>query len=409
LLLLLHLDTPRTNMSIRELSQSAAAHSDAIWSVDWSSVPQSPAADPAAAAAADAAPAQPAQQQLLTGGVDELLKVWSVSGGGADGGSSLKVDSKPRLTASGQTILSAQAQAEGQVLPLSASLSLLSVVSVPNSSLVVTSSMDGLLRVYDVSAQGPAQHVRRIEAGALESWTICVDPSGQFVAAGSRSGSVHVFSLASGERLATLLGERAKESEAAAAWAMSVAWSRDGRHLAAGHYDGRVSLWHMQGAVALAPARPLTPHSKAVRALRFSADSALLFSGADDMHVHWYDVSDASGSGAGGSGQLVHDLFAHGSWVTAIDLPFASTGVVPPASAAASAASAAASSPLAASTFVSVSTDRKVKVWSLATRECIATHELDSAGWCVAFSPEGDKIAVGTEQGTLAIFQVPTQ
>lgn len=380
-------------MSIRELTQ-APAHSDAIWAVDWSASAQGGA-----------------QQQILTGGVDELLKVWAVAGSGSDNAEagapaaaaapgSVKLESKPRFTASGQTILSAQAQAEGQMLPLSASLSLLSVVSVPNSSLVVTSSMDGLLRVYDVEK---GEHVRRIEAGALESWTICVDPTGQFVAAGSRSGAVHVFSLASGEKLGVLLGEKPREGEAVNAWAMSVAWSRDGRHLAAGHYDGRVSLWRMEGGQALAPAHPLTPHSKAVRALRFSADSALLFSGSDDMHIHWYDVSV--------KGELVHDLFAHGSWCTAIDLPFAATGALPAAASSAAAASASgmALSPLAASTFASVGTDRKLKIWSLATRECLATHELDGPAWSVAYSPEGDKLAVGTEQGTLAIFQVPTQ
>jgi WD40 repeat protein len=312
----------------------------------------------------------------------------------------VRVDPKPKLVASAQTVLSAAQQAEGQALPLSASLALLSVVAVPQSPLLITSSMDGLIRVYDTEK---GEHVRRIEAGALECWTVCVDPTGQFVAAGSQRGAVHIFSVASGERLSTLVGEKAKEGETASAWVMSVCWSRDGHHLAAGHYDGRVSLWNMQGAAALAPARPLTPHAKAVRALQFAADSSLLFTGSDDMHVHWYDVS------ANGGGMLVHDLYAHSSWVTAIDLPFAAAGSVPADSAAAAASSSSAHSPLAPTTFTTTSTDKRVKVWSVVTRECLATLELDSAAWSVAYDPAGEKIAVGTEQGSLAIFQVPTQ
>jgi WD40 repeat protein len=367
-------------MSIRELSVQSA-HSDAVWSVSW-----------------------PESSTISTGGVDALLKIWNVTSGEEGSAGGVKVDSKPRLTANGQTVLSAAAIAEGQVLPVSASLSLLSVVSVPNSSLVVTSSMDGSLRIYD-TAKG--EHIRRIDAGSLESWTICVDPTGQYIATGTRSGVVHVFSLTSGERLATLLGDRAREGEAVAAWVSSVAWSRDGRHLAAGHFDGRVSLWNMQGATALAPAKPLSPHAKAVRALQFSADGALLFSGGDDMHVHWYDTS-VPAVGSSTSGQLIHDLFAHGSWVTAIDVPFASNGVVPANSSVAAAAAASAQSSLAASTFATVSTDRKLKIWSLLSRECIATHELDSPAWSVTYDPLGERVAVGTENGTLAVFQVPT-
>lgn len=340
-------------MSLRELSVQAGAHGDAIWSVDWRS------------------------GLLLSGGVDETLKVWEAASSSDE---TKPASAQPKYIASAQTIINPATQPD-QVLPLSASLSLLTVLTLP-SGLLVTSSMDGMIRVYDAEKL----ESRRIEAGPLECWTLAADPSGEYLATGSQKGLVNIFSVSTGEKVATLVGDKAKEGEGASAWVMSVAWSADGRYLAAGHFDGRVTLFAMEGAQAVGAPKPLTAHTKAVRALRFSADSALLFSGADDMHVHWYEI-------AAGTGQMLHDLFAHQSWVTGIALP--------PATPAAAVA--------ASRFFATVSTDRKVKVWNVDTKECVASQEVDSSAWCVAFDEDGEKLVVGTEKGTLATFKVSVQ
>lgn len=342
-------------MSLRELSVTPRSHVDAVWSLDWSE-----------------------SSQLLTGGVDEILKLWKFNT------DATSIEQKPALQATAQTMVQAGTDA---TLPVSASLSLLTVLTIPNTNIIASSSMDGTIRLYDTVKM----ESRRLDAGPLESWTMCIDPSGQYLATGSQKGYVSVFSVSSGEKVATLQGDKAKEGESSGAWVMSVAWSADGRYIAAGHFDGRITLFSMEGAQSAGAPKPLTPHGKAVRTLKFAPDSSLLFSGSDDMHVHWYET-------ATGSGQLMHDLYAHQSWVTSIDVPKVASS--------SSSSSSASSSP---THFATVSTDKKVKVWNLSTKECTAVHELDSSAWCVAFDPSGEKLAVGTELGSIALFKVSTQ
>jgi len=375
-------------MSIRELSVTRSAHADSIWSVCWLS-----------------------GGELASGGVDECLHVWRAQPDTSGGVGGNWLGERPRIKAAAHIVVDTDANPDAS-LPLSASLAIISVARVPeagaaaSSHRIVTSSIDGTIRLYDTQK---AEQVRRIDVGPLDCWSLCVSPDGSLVATGGRSGLLSIWSLESGAKVASLQGERAKEGEAGGAWVMSVAWSEDGRFIAAGHYDGRVTLFPItrsveasQGVALQGAPKPLTPHHKAVRSLKFSPDSTLLFTASDDCHVHWYDVA--------GGGELMHDLNAHQSWVTSIDLPTSNP------TASASTASSSSSSPSTPSssitTFATTSSDRKLKVWSLLSKECLATTELDSTGWSVAYDAAAenqDRVAVATEAGTIYIMQVPTQ
>jgi WD40 repeat protein len=78
---------------------------------------------------------------------------------------------------------------------------------------------------------------RAIEVGPTIVNGVAVDPSGRRAACVSRSRGVEVFDLASGARLASYRGH--------ACSARTVAYSRDGRSLAAGYYDGELLLWDL--------------------------------------------------------------------------------------------------------------------------------------------------------------------
>lgn len=78
------------------------------------------------------------------------------------------------------------------------------------------------------------------------------------------------------------LGRASAES-----WVTSFAFSPDGKLLASGHDDGRISLWTLPG---LKPAGEVEGHDDAISALTFSADGLQLTSAADDQLIRVWDI-----------------------------------------------------------------------------------------------------------------------
>jgi WD40 repeat protein/beta-lactamase regulating signal transducer with metallopeptidase domain len=111
----------------------------------------------------------------------------------------------------------------------------------PDSNRVVTGSYDGTVRVFDVAA---AKELREIKAHEKGVRSVAVDHKGRWIAAGSPGGVVQVFSLETGAELATL--------EASATGVNCVAWSPDDTKLAASskptqqQEPGEVRLWHVK-------------------------------------------------------------------------------------------------------------------------------------------------------------------
>ncbi|CAN0446070.1 unnamed protein product [Ectocarpus sp. 12 AP-2014] len=138
-----------------------------------------------------------------------------------------------------------------------------------------------------------------------------------------------------------------------------------------------------------------------IRSLCFSADGSLLFTASDDMRVNVYDVKNTS---------LVASFTGHTSWVLSVDCcpdgrHFA-TGhrkhVFPRCVC-----------PCFRVLYVFGSlehrrgSDQTVKIWDMAAKECV--HTFDSAHnnqvWSVAYSPAGDKLVSGCDDGVLQVFE----
>ena len=73
----------------------------------------------------------------------------------------------------------------------------------------------------------------------------------------------------------------------AESWVTALAFSPDNTVLAAGHDDGRVSLWKLP---SLAPLGDLEGHDDGVSALAFTADGAQLTTAGDDHKIRVWDV-----------------------------------------------------------------------------------------------------------------------
>jgi WD repeat-containing protein 61 len=362
-------------MSFSCVAQAEKAHADAIWSAAWVD-----------------------NETLVSGSVDETVKVWDVSVTGAadalgDEGftnTSLKrvrtLDGH-QLGAISVGVRTAAASAEGEGGGGGA----------PKATVAV-SSLDCVIRLWDV-ASGEAAGT--IDAGPVDAWTLAWSPDGATLASGSQSGKVNFWSAAkaaAGEGAApppapaapAAAGGEGEEGTAAAAAAaaangallrsvsisasfvMSVAYSPDGLTVAAGGHDGRVTLVDVASGKVRAT---LADHAGPVRSLSFSADGATLLSGSDDSHVNIYDVA------AHRAPALITSLSGHSSWVLAV-------AARPDGGA-----------------FATCGADHTVKVWDMADRQCVHTfEEHHDQVWALAYSPDGRRLVSGGEDAALCVY-----
>ncbi len=131
----------------------------------------------------------------------------------------------------------------------------------------------------------PANAAQVSQLTALGDATVSVEnvafsSDGKLLAAGAADGSVHLWSLVTGKEQATLTGHRDG--------ATSVAFDQGGYNLAVGTGSGQVRLWDVQNAESSGAKQE---HSTAVESVAYSPDGFLVASGALDGSLRLWDIS----------------------------------------------------------------------------------------------------------------------
>lgn len=152
---------------------------------------------------------------------------------------------------------------------------------------------------------------------------------------------------------------------------LSVAVTRDGKHLASGGYDNTIKLWDIESGKQLLS---LKGHKGWVYSVAFNADGKMLASGSWDETIKLWDVE---------SGRELKTLAGHTGQINSV--AFSSDGI----------------------TLASGSADGTIRLWDVAS----GTHARTLKGHLepvnsVAFTPDGKALVSGGEDQTIRLWEV---
>ncbi len=189
------------------------------------------------------------QDFIVTGGLDDCVKIWSVK------------DDKIQFSKG----------LEGH------SLGIVSVDVSSTGRIIASSSLDSTLCLWDTQN---GQLLNQVTVGPVDLWTVAFSPDDKYVISGSHDGKITLYSVETAKAESVLDPQNGK-------FTLSLAYSPDGKYIASGGLDGIINIFDVNtGKVA----QTLEGHAMSVRSLTFSPDSQMLLTASDDGHMKLYDM-----------------------------------------------------------------------------------------------------------------------
>ncbi|MGD0702341.1 MAG: helix-turn-helix domain-containing protein [Trebonia sp.] len=251
----------------------------------------------------------------------------------------------------------------------------------PDGRVIAAAGAGKVVGLWAVSGSGSVVPLGRPLTGPTYTvYSVAFSRDGRLLAAGSADGTVRLWDVADPAH-ATPVGRPLKVRGAAGAggYVQSVAFSADGRTLAAGTSVKTVWLWNLSRPAAPAPFRgmPLTGPAEMVSGVAFSPDGKTLAASSEDNKVWLWSVH-ANRRTASRDGTLAGAT----DWANAV--AFSPDG----------------------RSLAEGTSDASVLVWNLATRAITAT--LDQPQPVTSVTWDGQhRIAASDADGTVALWPLP--
>ncbi|OAP64881.1 hypothetical protein AYL99_00853 [Fonsecaea erecta] len=233
-----------------------------------------------------------------------------------------------------------------------------SVAFSPDSTRLASASVDGTVKIWNVSSGASLQTLEGHSAGVN---SVAFSPDSTRLASASDDRTVKIWDASSGAYLQTLEGH--------SSWVSSVTFSPDSTRLASASNDCTVKIWDASSGASL---QTLEGHSAWVNSIAFSPDSTRLASASDDCTVKIWDVN---------SGASLQTLEGHSAGVNSVAFSPDSTRLA------------------------SASVDGTVKIWNVSSGVYLQTLEGHSARVnSVVFSPDSTRLVSTSDDGTVKIW-----
>jgi WD40 repeat protein len=355
---------------------------------------------------------------LASGGNDKTIRIWKVESGqdvrvltGHNGSvEAVAYSSDGRQLASGSTdnTIKLWDVATGAIISTLVQHSdwITSLAFSPDGRTLASGSADNTIKLWDVSK---GRTIRTLKGHNDRVKSIAFSVDGQLLASGSNDTTIKIWKVSSGHERLTLSGHMGKvlavtflpdgrlasgstEQEikiwdtvrgreinstsrqiqtATTEETESVAFSSDGRLVAAGRGDRKIELFESAGMKHL---QTLEAHSSGFYSVAFSPDGRWLATGSNDDTVKLWDLQ---------TGQQMPPLSGHTGYVTSV--AFSIDG----------------------ERLASASIDRTIKIWNMtgATTPLTLKGHTDAVT-ALAISPDGERLVSGSVDRTIKLWKL---